>query len=95
MLHGINSIFPTPEVLGHQVEVPILQKKLIQGDGLWETTKEILVWLFYWPNFTIQIMPDKCQKIAKRIKKVYKMKFFRLRKFQELVGNFNMHRLES
>ena len=45
MLHGIHSFFPPPEISGHQGEDPISQKKLKQGDGLWESTKEILGWL--------------------------------------------------
>ena len=86
MLHGIHSIFPPPEVSGHQGEDPISQKKLKQGDGIWESTKEILGWLIDGAAFTIQLMPDKCIKIAKLIKKVCKMKFCPLQRFQELAG---------
>ena len=75
MLHGIHSIFPPLEVSGHQGEDPISQKKLIQGEGLWETTKDILGWIFDRSNFTIQPTPDKCQKIAKLIKKSAKWGF--------------------
>ena len=59
LLHGIHSIFPPPEVSGHQGEDPISQKKLKQGNSLREFTKEILGWLIDGAEFTIQLMPDK------------------------------------
>ena len=69
MLYGVHSIFPPPEVSGHHGQDPISQKKMDQGDGEWSTTKEILGWLVDGANFTIQLMPDKCEKIARLIKK--------------------------
>ena len=57
-----------------------------QGDGTWSTTKEILGWLVDGANITIQLMPDKCEKIARLIKKVCKTKFCAVVKFQELAG---------
>ena len=95
MLHGIHSIFPLPKVSGHQGEDPISQKKLKQGDGIWESTKEILGWLIDGTAFTIQLMPDKCIKIAKLIKKVCEMKFFCCSNFRNWRGNSSTHRLES
>ena len=41
---------------------------------MWATMKEILGWLIDRSNFTLQLMPDKCQKIAKLINKRCKMK---------------------
>ena len=48
--------------------------------------QEILGWLIDGAAFTIQLMPDKCIKIAKLIKKCGKMKFCLLQQFQELAG---------
>ncbi len=73
MLHGVHSIFPPPNITGHSGEDPVSQKKLHQGEGLWESTKEILGWLVDGANFTIQLMPEKCQKISKQIKEISKM----------------------
>jgi len=86
MLYGVHSIFPPPEVSGHHGQDPISQKKIDQGDGTWSTMKEILGWLVDGANFTIQLTPDKCEKIARLIKKVCKTKFCRVKKFQELAG---------
>ena len=75
MLHGINYISPPTEVSGNQGEDPIPQKKVIQGEVLWDTTKDILGWIVDGSNFIIQVMPEIYQKIAKLIKKVCKTKF--------------------
>ena len=53
MLFGVHSVFPPPEISGHQGEDPILQKKVLQGGGTWETTKEILGWLVDGAKFTL------------------------------------------
>ena len=86
MLYGVHSIFPPPEVSGHHGQDPISQKKMDQGDGTWSTTKEILGWLVDGANFTIQLTPDKFEKIARLIKKVCKTKFCEIKKIQELAG---------
>ena len=54
MLFGVHSIFPLSAVSGHHGQDPVLQKKLAQGKGLWETTKEILGWLVNGAKFTVQ-----------------------------------------
>ena len=86
MLLGVHSVFPPPAFTGHQGEDPISQKKLKQGEGTWATTKEILGWLVDGANFTITLLPEKCAKISKLIKKITKMKACPLQKFQELAG---------
>ena len=86
MLFGVHSIFPPPEISKHQGQDPISQKKLQQGEGKWATTKEILGWLVNGANFTLQLMPEKCAKISKLIKKVCKQSHCPLQKFQELAG---------
>lgn len=86
MLFGVHSIFPPPEISGHQGEDPISQKKLQQGDGSWTSTKEILGWLIDGANFTLQLLPEKCTIIAKLIKKLCKQQHCSLLKFQELAG---------
>ena len=86
MLHGIHSIFPPPIITGHQGEDPISQKKLHEGEGTWSYQKEILGWLVDGAEFTIQLMPGKCDKILEQIKSVLKMKYVPLLTFQELAG---------
>ena len=59
ILHGIHSIFPPPSVTGGTEEDPITLKKLCQGDGLWDTCKEILSWIFNGINCCIALPTDK------------------------------------
>ena len=42
LLHAIHSVFPPPATSGHSGGDPISMKKLLEGEGLWETRKEIL-----------------------------------------------------
>ena len=86
VLHGVHSVFPPPEVTGHQGEDPISQKKMTQGDGTWDTMKEILGWIVNGVDFTIQLPPTKCDKITTLIKQVRRMKACPLTKYQELAG---------
>lgn len=42
LMTAIHDMFPPPSVSRHNGEDPISMKKLAQGEGLWETRKEIL-----------------------------------------------------
>ena len=86
MLHGIHSVFPPPEQSGHTGPEPISEKKLQEGEGTWDTTKEILGWIVDGALFTVQLPPAKCQKIIKLCRKVANMKYCKLQVFQELAG---------
>lgn len=98
MLHGIHSIFPPPEITGHTGEDPIAQKKMLEGEGLWQDCKEILGWIFDGKAFTISLLAKKIEKIIteiKRFKKIAKRKQKRqqavlLNKWQKLAGSL-MH----
>ena len=45
LLHGINSVFPLPQVSGHNGQDPISKKKLESGKGQWSVKKEVLGWM--------------------------------------------------
>ena len=60
---GIHTTFPPPEVSGHQGQEPISEKHIYQGEVTWETTEDILSWLFHRENFIFQLMWEKCGKI--------------------------------
>ena len=51
--------------------------------------KEILGWIIYGANLTLQLMPDKCKKKEHLIKKVCKLKYCKLEQFQELSGKLH------
>lgn len=86
MLHGIHSVFPPPSITHHQGEDPISQKKLKAGEGLWSYEKEILGWLVNGLDFTIQLTPEKCQKILEQMKEVIRSTTVPLITFQEVAG---------
>jgi hypothetical protein len=45
ILDGITKVLPPPEVSGSKMVQTVSEKKLIK-DGIWDTLKEILGWLF-------------------------------------------------
>lgn len=87
IIHGIHSIFPPPNITKHIGKDPISQKKLAAGDGTWDTTKEILGWVLNGVNYTIQLLPSKCQKICKLIKHLLWKTSCSLLDFQKVTGN--------
>lgn len=74
MLHGIHSIFPPPDVTGHDGEDSIAEKKIDKGEGIWAQEKEILGWIFNGKEYTIQLPPTKCDTIMDNIAKILKLK---------------------
>jgi hypothetical protein len=86
MLHGIHSIFPPEEVTWHPGGDSIAEKKIDKGEGRWDTKKEVLGWDIDGSKYTIQLPPQKCDKIVKLIKKILKSKAVPLKRFQELTG---------
>jgi hypothetical protein len=86
MIHGVHSVFPPPDVSGHNGHDPISQPKLLKGEGLWEYKKEVLGWVLDGKNFTLQLPPQKCEKIRKLIKHIINLKRVSLNKFQKLAG---------
>ena len=86
MLHGVHSIFPPPTVTGHTGGDSIAEKKIDKGEGVWDSTKEILGWVFDGQAFTIQLPPSKSLKISKLIKRILQRATCPLKRFQELAG---------
>ena len=68
ILHGIHSIFPPPTITGGNEEDPIAFKKLQQGDGIWDTRKEILGWIFDGIQRCIELPPDKHKRIQSELR---------------------------
>jgi hypothetical protein len=63
LMHGIHSVFSPPALTGHNGGDPISVKKLLAGDGVWAVRKEILGWIFDGLVCTIELPPDKIDKI--------------------------------
>ena len=66
ILHAITSAFSKAEETGSIMGPPISPKKLEEEEGAWETRKEILGWLLDGIQKTIQLPPDKCDKLLKK-----------------------------
>ena len=60
MLIWIHSVFPPLEVSVHHRPDPISKKK-DQGEGTWETTKDIMGWIVDREKFTLKLMREKCE----------------------------------
>ena len=86
ILHGIHSVFPPPSVTGHTGHDPISEKKLDAGDGIWESRKEILGWIFDGIMRTIELPSDKVDKITTAIKLARRNKWMPRKAFESLRG---------
>jgi hypothetical protein len=86
MIHGVHSVFPPPEISGHNGHDPVSLAKLIKGEGAWEYRKEVLGWILDGQTFTLQLPESKCKAITLLIKKITKCKRISLNKFQKLTG---------
>ena len=86
MIHGIHSIFPPPDISGHNGADPVSEKKLEKGEGTWSHTKEVLGWILNGKDFTMQLPPQKCKAIRLLTRKILKKKRISLKKFQSLAG---------
>jgi hypothetical protein len=86
ILHGIHSVFPPPSVTGHDGEDPVSLKKLRQGDGLWETRKELLGWVFDGTRRCIELPPNKVASITEDIHAMIRKKSVPVKEFEKLRG---------
>lgn len=86
MLHAIHSVFPPPDITDHKGEDPISRSKLKKGEGLWQTRKEILGWILDGLARTIELPPDKVEKLQKMIQKAKRSKGLRTGDFLSLRG---------
>ena len=91
MLHGIHSVFPPSEVTTHGGDDSVAESKLKKGEGLWESKKEILGWVFDGNEYTIQLPKAKCDKILQRLKNIQKFRSKIPRKVLEEVDGSLQH----
>ena len=87
LLHGIHQIFPPPTATGATSEDPISHKKLvIDGEGIWDTSKEILGWMFDGLHRTMQLPAKKVQAIRETIKNALRSHHIDTTAFESLIG---------
>ena len=86
-LHGIHSVFPPPIITGHRGEDPISQKKLMEGEGVWEVRKEILGWVMDGATRCIELAQKKREAILSDLKMILRKKNgVPFKKLQQIVG---------
>jgi hypothetical protein len=71
-LDGITKVFLPPEFSGSKMAHPVSEKKLIE-DGIWDTRKEILGWLFDRMTPTIELLQRKCEELLLKLKAVRRL----------------------
>jgi hypothetical protein len=87
LLHSIHQIFPPPTATGHEGEDPISHKKLItDGEGIWDTVKEILGWVFDGLARTMQLPTKKILSIRETIKTALRTNHIETKAFESLIG---------
>jgi hypothetical protein len=83
-IHGIHAVFPPTSVTHHKDgKEPISAKKLAQGDGNFDTKKEMIGFVFDGVKRTVHLPPAKA---AEYIKETHDML---LKKLQTLVGKLH------
>ncbi len=85
ILHGIHSIFP-PQDDQNIMEEPIAIKKLKQGEGCWNTQKEILGWLFNGITRCISLPTDKVNKLLSTLQTTAKRASIPVKDLEKLQG---------
>jgi len=87
LLHAIHQIFPPPAATGATSEDPISHKKLVlDGEGIWDTTKEILGWMFDGLHRTMQLPAKKVLAIRETIKNSLRNHHIEFKAFESLIG---------
>ena len=86
LLHAIHSVFPPPSQTGHPGGDPISVKKLNEGEGLWDTRKEILGWVFDGAARCINLPTKKLDAIITELKHLHRLKAVPFKRFEKLVG---------
>ena len=85
ILDGITKVFPPPELSGSKMAHPVSEKKLFE-DGIWDTRKEILGWLFDGISRTIELPQRKCEELLTELKAIRRKDKIEVKRFQKLHG---------
>ena len=87
LLHAMHQIFPPPAATGRDGEDPISHKKLItDGEGVWDTRKEILGWIFDRINRTMELPDTKAQALRDTIHAALRTGKMELKACESLLG---------
>ncbi len=86
-IHGIQSLFPPPAIVGHtEGKHHISEKKQKQGNGDFSTMKDMIGFRFDGIKRTIHLPPKKAQAYMKETHQILRQKLVPIKKLQALVG---------
>ncbi len=86
-IHGIHALFPPTFITNHVGgKEPISQKKMAQGDGNFETTKDMIGFRFDGIKRTVRLPAEKAVAYIKEVHTVLHCKTVPLKTLQMLVG---------
>ena len=89
LLHAIHQIFP-PVPGEDKSDDPISYKKLVlEGEGIWDTRKELLGWIFDGMERTLELPPRKVADLRETIKIILRNGYCERKHFESLVGKCN------
>ena len=86
LLHAIHEVFPPPHVTGHKGGDSISIKKLLEGEGVWDTRKQMLGWIFDGITRCIELPEKKVDNICSLIHLSLRRKGIKFKEFEQLVG---------
>jgi hypothetical protein len=83
ILDGFTKVFQPPILSGSEMAHPVSEKKLFK-DGIWDTRREILGWLFDGMARTIELPHHKCTELLLELKTVRRLPKLDVKRFQKL-----------
>ena len=87
LLHGIHSVFPLPQVSGHNKQYPIYKKNLDSGEGQWAVRKDLIGWMVDGTTRCTELLWDKKSVIDADLHNIVRMtKGVPLKKIAKLIG---------
>ena len=87
ILHGIEQVFPAPDVTNHEGgRQPISEKKLKRGEANWFVQKDVLGWLLHGEARTVQLTADKADRYKTELKKLLKKTKIPLPRYRRILG---------
>jgi hypothetical protein len=87
LLHAIHQVFPPPAATGHDGKDPISHKKLVlDGEGIWDTRKEILGWIFDDLHRTMELPIKKVEALRTTIKDTLRHGHIEAKAFESFIG---------
>ena len=86
LLHAIDEVLAKPDIADHQRREAVSLKKLLKGDGSWETRKLVLGWIIDTLRQTLELPPHRKEQVAQIFDSLRGMKRVSSKKWQQILG---------